>query len=175
MYATTPAELASARASERAFALCALFARVRGVGSGLARSSRWNLYGDYLTATNAQVCLLVQVETVTAIAQLAEIVAVDGVDGVFIGPVDLSASMGLMGQPNHPQVRAVIEQAIATITAAGKAAGILCTDEVLARHYAHLGARFVAIGVDTSLLTQSARALASRFCGSGAPPAAPAY
>jgi len=148
---------------------------VRGVGSGLARSSRWNLYGDYLTAANAQVCLLVQVETVTAIAQLAEIVAVDGVDGVFIGPVDLSASMGLMGQPNHPQVRAVIEQAIATITAAGKAAGILCTDEALARHYAHLGARFVAIGVDTSLLTQSARALASRFCGSGAAPAAPAY
>lgn len=145
---------------------------VRGVGSGLARSSRWNLLGDYLQAANEQVCLLVQVETIAAMAELAGIAATDGVDGVFIGPADLSASMGLMGQPGHPEVKAVIEKAIATILAAGKAPGILCTDEALARHYAQLGASFVAVGVDTTLLTQSARALASRFCGDTAPPPA---
>ncbi len=143
---------------------------VRGVGASLARSSRWNQYGDYVHTANGQVCLLVQVETIGAIGQLADIAAVDGVDGVFIGPADLSASMGLLGQPAHPQVRAVIEQAIATILAAGKAPGILCTDEALARHYAAQGARFVAVGVDTSLLTQTARALAGRFCGGPASP-----
>ncbi len=145
---------------------------VRGVGSGLARSSRWNLHSDYLQAANEQVCLLVQVETISAMAQLPEIAATEGVDGVFIGPADLSASMGLLGQPAHPQVQAVIEQALATIVAAGKAPGILCTDEALARHYAQRGARFVAVGVDTSLLTQSARALASRFCGAASNPTA---
>lgn len=136
---------------------------IRGVGSGLARSSRWNLYSDYLQAANDQVCLLVQVESVAAIDQLAEIAAVDGVDGVFIGPADLAASMGRLGQPAHPEVKAVIEKAISTIQAAGKAPGILCTDEALARHYVSIGARFVAVGVDTTLLAQSARALASRF------------
>lgn len=143
---------------------------IRGVGSGLARSSRWSLHADYLQVANEQVCLLVQVETVGAIEQLAGIAAIDGVDGVFIGPSDLSASMGLLGQPAHPDVKAVIEKAIATILAAGKAPGILCTDEALARHYASLGARFVAVGVDTTLLTQSARALAGRFCGAAATP-----
>lgn len=142
---------------------------VRGVGSGLARSSRWGLHPDYLRAANDQVCLLVQVETLAAMAQLPAIAAVDGVDGVFIGPADLCASMGLLGQPTHPEVRAVVEQAIATILAAGKAPGILCPDEALARHYLALGARFVAVGVDTTLLTQSARALARRFRGEAAP------
>ena len=138
---------------------------VRGVGSGLARSSRWNLYGDYAQVANAQVCLLVQVESIDAIAHLPAIAATEGVDGVFIGPADLSASMGYLGQPSHPEVKAVIEKAISTILAAGKAPGILATDEALARHCASLGAQFVAVGVDVSLLTQSARALASRFCG----------
>lgn len=138
----------------------------RGVGSGLARSSRWSLHADYLQAANDQTCLLVQVETIAAVEQLAEIAAIEGVDGVFIGPSDLSASMGLLGQPAHPEVKAVIERAISTILSAGKAPGILCTDEALAHHYASVGARFVAVGVDTSLLAQSARALAGRFSGS---------
>lgn len=147
----------------------------RGVGSGLARSSRWSLHADYLQAANDQTCLLVQVETIAAIEQLADIAAIDGVDGVFIGPSDLSASMGLLGQPAHPEVKAVIERAITTILAAGKAPGILCTDEALARHYASLGARFVAVGVDTTLLAQSARALAARFCGATATTATTGY
>jgi len=77
----------------------------RGVGSGLARSSRWTRYKNYLQEANERVCLLVQVETVAALAQIEEIAAVDGVDGLFIGPADLAASMGHLGEPTHPQVR----------------------------------------------------------------------
>jgi 4-hydroxy-2-oxoheptanedioate aldolase len=156
----------AAQATKLANAMCYPPKGIRGVGSGLARSSRWNLYGDYLQAANDQVCLLVQVESVAAIDQLAEIAAVDGVDGVFIGPADLAASMGRLGQPAHPEVKAVIEKAISAIQAAGKAPGILCTDEALASHYVSIGALFVAVGVDTTLLAQSARVLASRFKGS---------
>ena len=136
---------------------------VRGVGSGLARSSRWNAYPNYLHEANDRVCLLVQVETVAGLAELDAIAGVDGVDGVFIGPADLSASMGYLGQPTHPEVRKAIDAAITAIARVGKAPGILCTDETLARHYLQLGARFVAVGVDTTLLATATRALAARF------------
>lgn len=136
---------------------------VRGVGSGLARSSRWNSYPRYLQEADDSLCLLVQVETASALAQLDEIAAVDGVHGVFIGPADLSASMGHLGNPGHHEVQAAIDGAIPRILAAGKAPGILAVDETLARHYIGLGARFVAVGVDATLLAKAARALASRF------------
>jgi 4-hydroxy-2-oxoheptanedioate aldolase len=136
---------------------------VRGVGSGLARSSRWGGYPRYLQEADDGICLLVQVETAAALAQLDEIAAIDGVDGVFIGPADLSASMGHLGNPSHPEVRQAIDGAIARILAAGKAPGILAVDEALARHYIGLGARFVAVGVEATLLARAARALAARF------------
>jgi 4-hydroxy-2-oxoheptanedioate aldolase len=135
----------------------------RGVGSGLARSSRWTRYKNYLQEANERVCLLVQVETVAALAQIEEIAAVDGVDGLFIGPADLAASMGHLGEPTHPEVRAQIENSIKRIAHAGKAPGILCPDEVLARRYIALGASFVAVGVDTTLLEHSAATLAAAF------------
>jgi 4-hydroxy-2-oxoheptanedioate aldolase len=144
---------------------------VRGVGSGLARSSRWSGLPNYLHEADQQVCLLVQVETVAALEQLDEIAAVDGVHGVFIGPSDLSASMGCLGQPNHPEVVAAIEQAIARILAAGKAPGLLAIDEGLARHSIALGARFVAVGVEATMLARAARALAERFRRSELAPA----
>jgi len=137
----------------------------RGVGSGLARSSRWNRYDDYLHAANDTACLLVQVETAEALAQVDAIASVDGVDGVFIGPADLAASMGYLGQATHPDVRKAIEDGIARIRAAGKPAGILCVDEVLARHYLDLGVTFIAVGIDTSLLANASRALAAKFAG----------
>ena len=143
----------------------------RGVGSGLARSSRWSAYPGYLKEANERLCLLVQVETASALEQLDAIAAVEGVDGVFIGPADLSASMGFLGQPGHPEVRAAIEAAIARILAAGKAPGILAVDETLARHYLGLGACFVAVGVEATMLAQATRALAARFKGDGAPAA----
>ena len=148
---------------------------MRGVGSGLARSSRWSAYPRYLQDANDQVCLLVQVETAAALEQVEAIAAVDGVDGVFIGPADLSASMGYLGQPGHPSVRAAIEQALARILAAGKAPGILTLDEALARHYISLGCRFVAVGVEATMLAQATRALASRFKGDGAARSAAGY
>jgi 4-hydroxy-2-oxoheptanedioate aldolase len=138
---------------------------IRGVGAALARSSRWNRYPNYLHEANERVCLLVQVESAQALTQLDAIAQVDGVDGIFIGPSDLAASMGLLGQPSHPQVKAAIEAAIARTRAHSKAAGIFCTDEALARHYTQLGAQFVAIGVDASLLSQAASALLKRYRG----------
>jgi 4-hydroxy-2-oxoheptanedioate aldolase len=136
---------------------------VRGVGSGLARSSRWNGYPNYLHEANAQVCLLVQVETAAGLQRVDEIAAVEGVDGVFIGPSDLSASMGHLGQPGHPDVRAAVEAAFQRILAAGKAPGVLAVDETIARRYIECGARFVAVGVEATMLAQATRALAARF------------
>jgi 4-hydroxy-2-oxoheptanedioate aldolase len=144
---------------------------VRGVGSGLARSSRWNAFPNYLREADDGVCLLVQVETVAALEQLDEIAAVEGVDGVFIGPADLSASMGHLGNPGHADVRQSIDGAIGRILAAGKAPGILAVDEALARHYIGLGARFVAVGVETTLLARASRELAARFRAPDAMPA----
>ncbi len=135
----------------------------RGVGSAIARSSRWARHPDYLHEANERACLLVQVESRTGLEQLDAIAAVDGVDGVFIGPADLSASLGHLGDPGHAEVRAAIDAAIVAIGRAGKAPGILTGDDALARHYVALGARFVAIGVDTILLARAARALAARF------------
>ena len=145
---------------------------IRGVGSAIARSARWSRYPNYLHEANERLCLLVQVESHAALEQVEAIAAVDGVDGVFIGPSDLSASMGHLGQPAHPEVRAAIDTAIDRIVRAGKAPGILCADEALARHYLGLGARFVAVGVDTSLLVRAATSLAARFKNPGAAPAA---
>jgi 4-hydroxy-2-oxoheptanedioate aldolase len=136
---------------------------IRGVGAGVARASRWGARRGYLDLANNEVCLLVQAETTTAIANLEAICAVDGVDGVFIGPSDLAASMGHRGNPGHPEVQAAIEQAIRTIAACGKAPGTLTSDPVLARRYLELGATFVAVGIDITLMVQAARKLAGSF------------
>jgi 4-hydroxy-2-oxoheptanedioate aldolase len=143
---------------------------MRGVGSGLARSSRWNRINDYLARADAENCLLIQVESVTALANLSELCTVDGVDGIFIGAADLAASMGYLGQPGHAQVRAAVEHAIRTVVASGKSAGVLCTDETLVRHYLGIGVQFAAVGVDTTLLAAATTELASRFKGAPASP-----
>jgi 4-hydroxy-2-oxoheptanedioate aldolase len=108
-------------------------------------------------------CLLVQIENREGLANLDAIAAVDGVDGVFIGPADLSASMGYRGNPGHPEVQAAIEDAIARIRKAGKAAGILSADQQLAKRYIELGAKFVAVGVDATVLMRSLQTLAATF------------
>ena len=142
---------------------------VRGVGSALARASRWNSIPGYLDKADEQMCLLVQIESREGLANLDAIAAVDGVDGVFIGPADLSASMGFRGNPGHPDVQAAIEAAIARIRQAGKAAGILSADETLARRYLELGAAFVAVGVDTTVLMRGLQTLAATFKGTPKP------
>jgi len=140
---------------------------IRGMGAALARASHWNGIKGYTQRANEEICLLVQAETVTAMENLPEIVAIDGVDGVFIGPADLSASMGYPGQPSHPEVVDAIESGIKTIVNAGKAAGVLAVDEKLARHYASVGANFIGVGVDVSLLAASVRNLAAKYVGNG--------
>ncbi len=136
---------------------------IRGVGSALARSSRWNRIPNYLERANGEMCVLVQIETPRGIAALDEILAVDGVDGAFIGPADLSASMGYLGQPEHPEVEKTIDDAIARIVRSGKAAGILHSGVAQARRYLALGATFVAVGVDAVLLARAAESLAGEF------------
>jgi len=134
---------------------------IRGVGG--ARASRWGRYPNYLAEANAQVCLLAQVETPLAMANVEAIAAVEGVDGVFIGPSDLSATHSHIGNPGHPEIQELITGSIRRIRDAGKAAGILMPDETLARRYLELGASFVAVGIDSNLLAHATRHLASRF------------
>ena len=137
---------------------------IRGLGTSMARAARWNGVDDYLHRANDEICLIVQAETQTAMDNLSAIAAVDGVDGVFIGPADLSASMGHIGHPDHPDVIDAIEAGFKTIVAAGKAAGVLALDAALAERYADKGASFIGVGVDVSLLAASLRQLARRFC-----------
>jgi 4-hydroxy-2-oxoheptanedioate aldolase len=136
---------------------------IRGVGSALARASRWNQVQDYLQNCENEICVLVQVESRVGLANLAAIVATEGVDGVFFGPADLAASMGMLGRSGEPEVQEAIAQGIRTVVAAGKAAGVLSADPVVAHKYLDLGALFVAVGVDTLLLVRAARELASQF------------
>src|SRR5580700_2730373 len=136
---------------------------VRGVGAVLGRSSRWNRIPNYLKRAGDEMCLLVQIETKRGIDNLNAIASVPGVDGVFIGPADLSASIGHLGDMTHPDVLAAIEQSIVAIRAANKAAGILTGDEMLVQRYLQLGCTFIAVGADTILLSQAADRLAARF------------
>jgi 4-hydroxy-2-oxoheptanedioate aldolase len=134
---------------------------IRGMAGG--RASRWGRYPNYPKEANAQLCLLVQLETQQALDNLEAIAAVEGVDGIFIGPADLSASLGHVGNMGHEAVQTAIADAIARINKAGKAAGILHNDEAPAKKYLDLGATFVAVGQDTVLLARATTALAARF------------
>jgi 4-hydroxy-2-oxoheptanedioate aldolase len=136
---------------------------VRGVGSGIARSARWSAIDSYPQQADAQMCVLVQVESRQGLEQLEAITAVEGVDGVFFGPADLAASFGLLGQPDHPENVARVRAGIATVRRAGKAAGVLTLDTTLARRYLDDGALFVAVGVDISLMVKACRDLAAAF------------
>jgi len=134
-------------------------------GMAGARASRWGRYPNYAKEANEQVCLLVQAESQTALDNLEAIAATPGVDGVFIGPADLSASLGHVGNAQHPDVQQAIEDAVRRIVQSGKAAGILVSDEKLARHYLGLGATFVAVGLDTQILVRQTSALAALYKG----------
>lgn len=147
-------------------------AGIRGVGSALARASRWNSVPDYLARADRGICLLTQIESLRGLEQLEAIAAVDGVDGVFIGPADLAATMGHLGNPGHPEVQAAVTDALRRIHAAGKPSGILTADEGLVRQYLAMGSSFVAVGTDTVLLASATRQLRARYAGGQAAPAA---
>lgn len=136
---------------------------VRGVGSALARGSRWNRIEGYLDRAEETITLLVQVETAEAVANVAQIAGTDGVDGIFIGPSDLAASMGHLGQQDHPDVVAAVEQCIRTAVELGVAVGVNAFVESTARRYLEAGADFIAVGADVALLARASEALAAKY------------
>ncbi|MCT1477998.1 HpcH/HpaI aldolase/citrate lyase family protein [Microbacterium sp. p3-SID336] len=138
---------------------------VRGVGSALARSARWNRVDRYLQESAQHTSLTVQIETSAGVEAAADIAAVDGVDAVFVGPSDLSASMGHLGQQTHPQVVAAVETVFAAVKAAGKPVGVNAFDPAAADAYLAAGADFVAVGADVALLARASEGLAARFLG----------
>lgn len=137
-------------------------AGIRGVAT-MTRASRFGRAENYLQRAEEELCLLVQVESKEAVEQIEAIADVDGVDGIFIGPSDLAASLGHRGEPFHPKVVQTIEVAIGRITAAGKPAGILTPNVEFAQRCMDLGTRFTAVGSDMGLLLNGAEALAQKF------------
>ncbi len=136
---------------------------VRGVGAALACASAYSKIADHLHTANDEVCLLPQVESMAGIAALDDILAVDGVDGVFVGPADLAADMGYLGKPGASEVQAVVRDALARIQAGGKAAGILTSDRALAHGYAADGVQFLAVGSDVGVLRSGLISLREAF------------
>ena len=137
-------------------------AGVRGV-AGNSRASRYARIKDYARIAEKEICVLLQLETESAVAHIETVAAIDGVDGIFIGPADLHASMGYPGETTNPKVTPFIEEAIRRIRKAGKAPGILTPDEKFAQRYIEAGSLFTAVGSDIGLLARSSEALAGRF------------
>lgn len=138
---------------------------IRGMGAVVARASGFNTIENYAETASDGLCLLVQAETKAALSNLDDILKVDGIDGVFIGPADLAADMGYLGKIDEVEVQQAIEGAITKIVAAGKAAGILTFNEAYNRRYLELGATFVAVGADVTEFSSAIRALCARYKG----------
>src|SRR3954465_3179964 len=135
---------------------------VRGV-AGTTRASRYGRIADYARKADEQVCLLVQIESREGLDNLEKIAAVDGIDGVFIGPADLSGGLGFRGQIQHPEAKAAIQDAVKRIRKCGKPAGILATDEASTRRYIEWGTTFTAVGLDAMILAKEADRLAAMY------------
>ena len=140
-------------------------AGVRGLGTALARAARWHRIPGYVHKANDQVCLIAQVETERAVQALPGILEVEGIDGIFVGPSDLSASMGHIGNARHPDVIKVIREVLQKARAAGKTAGILALDPDHIKDYREHGANMIGVGADTLLLARSAQQLAESVKG----------
>ncbi|MCW8863700.1 MAG: HpcH/HpaI aldolase/citrate lyase family protein [Colwellia sp.] len=141
-------------------------AGIRGLGTSMARAANWNRDVNYLQTANDNICVIVQIETLLGLKNIKEIVAVEGVDAIFIGPSDLSAAMGHVGNPGHPEVVSAIENGFKIIQDAGKHPGVLAVNKELADKYVRAGARFVGVGVDAALLANATRQLALQFTSS---------
>jgi 4-hydroxy-2-oxoheptanedioate aldolase len=156
-YVSTPEEARAAVASTRYPP-----AGVRGV-AGTTRATRFGRIKDYARSAHEEICVLVQVETQQALDNIEAICAIDGVDGVFIGPADLHASLGYVGEIANPKVKPLIDDAIRRIRKAGKAPGILTPNEADAKHWLQCGTLFCAVGADVGILARGAEALAAKF------------
>lgn len=140
-------------------------AGIRGVGTALARAARWNAVTDYFAYADAEMCVILQIESRAGLDALDDILAVEGVDAIFLGPADLAASMGHLGKTGHPEIRAAIEDAIRRIAQAGRSPGVFCADPALAKSYQALGTSFMAVGADTTLLRTAGAKLVESFRG----------
>jgi len=129
----------------------------------VTRAAHYGSSENYAPTANEEICLLVQAESKTAIENLDEICSVEGVDGVFIGPFDLAASMGFVEDPNNVVVQETIENAISRIVSSGKAAGILMLDEARAKKYMEMGSLFVAVGTDVSTFSNASKKLLANY------------
>ncbi|GGG26976.1 2,4-dihydroxyhept-2-ene-1,7-dioic acid aldolase [Rhodococcoides trifolii] len=138
----------------------------RGVGSALARSARWNRVEEYLTNGADHVSVFVQIETAEGVTNAAAIAETPGIDGVFLGPSDLSASMGLLGQQNHPDVVAAVKEAFGAIASTGKPHGVNAFVAEQATSYVRAGATFVLVGADAAILARGSEALAHQYIDS---------
>ena len=149
-------------------------AGIRGVAL-IHRASGYGRIPDYLKRADAEMCVLVQIETRDALGQLEAIAAVDGVDGLFIGPSDLAAAFGHLGNAAHPEVQAAMASVFAAAKAAGKPMGILAPVEADARRYLQMGATFVAVGSDLGVLRMATQALIDKYRAPDAGPIAAQY
>jgi 4-hydroxy-2-oxoheptanedioate aldolase len=139
---------------------------IRGVAVG-TRATRWGLFPNYIQHANDQICVIVQIETRAAMDQIEAIAAVEGIDGLFIGPSDLAADLGHTGNPGHAEPQAAYREACARIRTTGKPAGILSGDPAAIDRYLDMGYSFVAVGSDTNVLAAAASKLAAQWKGTG--------
>lgn len=149
---------------------------VRGVGSSLARAARWNRIPEYLQRADETITLLVQIESALAVDNVAEIAGTEGVHGIFLGPADLAASMGYLGQQEHPEVVAAVEHCIRTARDLGVPVGVNAFAEATARRYLAAGVDFILVGADVALLARGSEALAAKYLPEEGPgPVAASY
>lgn len=136
---------------------------IRGVGASLARASKFGQISDYIATANGQICLILQVESRAGLAALDEMLTIDGVDGLFIGPSDLAADMGHPGNAAHPEVRAAVFDALRRIRAAGKTAGVLAIEAEFIQNCVAAGANFVGVGIDVLVYVGAMRGLVAKY------------
>jgi len=136
---------------------------IRGVGTALARAAQWNRVNDYFKLANDQMCCIGQIESIKGVESLDEILEVPGLDVCFLGPADLGATMGYLGQPSHPEVVKLVKACIRKIVKAGKVAGFLTGSKQLIQEYTEAGALMLGVGLDTLILAKGTRSLAENY------------
>ncbi|MFK7981902.1 MAG: HpcH/HpaI aldolase/citrate lyase family protein, partial [Saprospiraceae bacterium] len=138
-------------------------AGIRGVGTALARAAQWNRVNDYFKLANDEMCCIGQIESIKAVENLDEILTVDGLDVCFLGPADLGATMGYLGQPSHPEVVKLVKECIRKIVKSGKAAGFLTGSKELIQVYSDAGATMCGVGLDSLILAKGTKSLAESY------------
>lgn len=139
---------------------------IRGVGAAESRAAQWSRVKDYYKKVPDELCLMVQVESKTALENLEEICQVDGIDGVFVGPADLAATMDMLGQSTHEDVRKEVRRSLSIITKARKVAGTLALKDEVIQEYLTAGATFIGIGIDSDLLARQSEEVAKKWTSS---------